>query len=45
MVFTGVRAASEEWRRLRGANRMPFVVAGIEFTGGVADRDAETRAA
>ena len=45
MVFTLVRAASRKWRRLQGANRLPLVVEGIKFTDGVADRDAETRAA
>ena len=45
MVFTLVRAASKKWRRLQGANRLPLVVEGIKFTDGVADRDAETRAA
>ncbi len=45
MVFTLVRAASKKWRRLQGANRLPLVVEGITFTDGVAEPDAETRAA
>lgn len=45
MVFTPVRAASRKWRRLQGASRLPLVVQGIKSTDGVADRDAETRAA
>jgi transposase-like protein len=45
MVFTLVRAAAKKWRRLQGASRLPLVVEGIKFTDGVADRDAETRAA
>ncbi len=45
MVFTLVRAASKKWRRLNGANQLPRVIEGIKFTDGVADRDAENRAA
>ncbi|MGB1149853.1 MAG: IS256 family transposase [Alphaproteobacteria bacterium] len=45
MVFALVRAASKKWRRLQGANRLPLVVEGVKFTDGVADPDAETRAA
>ncbi len=45
MVLTLARAASKKWRRLQGANRLPLVVEGVKFTHGVADRDAETRAA
>ncbi len=45
MVFTLVRAASRKWRRLKGANQLPLVVDGIKFTDGVANREAENRAA
>lgn len=45
MVFTLVRAASKKWRRLNGANQLPLVVNGPEFTDGVATSDAENRAA
>ena len=45
MVFTLIRTASKKWRRLKGANQLPFVVDGIKFTDGVAVHDAETRAA
>ncbi len=45
MVFTLVRAAAKKWRRLNGANQLPRVIEGIKFTDGVADRDAENRAA
>jgi len=45
MVFTLVRAASQRWRRLQGANQLPLVVDGIKFTDGVATSDAANRAA
>ena len=45
MVFDLVRAASRKWRRLQGANRLPLVVEGVIFTNGVAENDAESRAA
>lgn len=40
-----IQAASKGWRRLKGANQLPLVVDGIEFTDGVAAIDAENRAA
>jgi len=36
MVFKLVIAASTTWRRLKGENRLPMVIAGIKFTDGVA---------
>jgi len=36
MVFKLVMAASKTWRRLKGENRLPMVVAGVKFTDGVA---------
>jgi putative transposase len=36
MVFKLVVAASKTWRRLKGENRLPMVVAGVKFTNGVA---------
>ncbi len=45
MVFKLVMAASKTWRRLKGENQLPKVIAGIKFTDGVAtdvttDQDA-----
>ena len=45
MVFKLVMAASRTWRRLKGENQLPKVIAGIKFTDGVAtdvttDQDA-----
>ncbi len=45
MVFKLVQAASKTWRRLKGANQLPLVIKGVTFTDGVANNDAETRAA
>ena len=36
MVFKLVMAASKSWRRLKGENRLPMVVAGVTFADGVA---------
>ncbi len=36
MVFKLVMAASRTWRRLKGENRLPLVVAGVTVTDGVA---------
>jgi putative transposase len=36
MVFKLVMAASKSWRRLKGENLLPRVIAGIKFTDGVA---------
>jgi transposase-like protein len=36
MVFKLVMAASTTWRRLKGENQLPKVIAGIKFTDGVA---------
>ena len=36
MVFKLVIAASKTWRRLKGENRLPMVIAGVKFTDGVA---------
>ena len=46
MVFTLIRAASQKWRRLNGANQLPRVIEGVKFTDGVANTDpAKTSAA
>jgi len=45
MVFKLVQAAAKTWRRLKGANRLPMVIEGVTFTDGVAEADAENRAA
>ena len=46
MVFTLVRAASQKWRRLNGANQLPRVIEGVKFTDGIANSDpAKTSAA
>jgi transposase-like protein len=36
MVFKLVIAASKTWRRLKGENRLPMLIAGVKFTDGVA---------
>jgi len=36
MVFKLVMAASKTWRRLKGENHLPMVIAGVKFTNGVA---------
>jgi len=40
MVFKLVMAASRTWRRLKGENRLPMVIAGVRFTDGVAVTEA-----
>ena len=45
MVFKLVMAASKTWRRLKGENRLPMVVAGVTFTDGVATAAPDHRAA
>ena len=45
MVFKLVMAASKTWRRLKGENRLPMVVAGVTFTDGVATTAPDHRAA
>jgi transposase-like protein len=46
MVFKLTMAASKSWRRLKGENRLPRVIAGVKFTDGVADTaNANYRAA
>tara|TARA_R110002020_G_scaffold27297_5_gene88052 strand:+ start:299 stop:712 length:414 start_codon:yes stop_codon:yes gene_type:complete len=46
MVFKLVMAASKTWRRLKGENRLPMVIAGVTFIDGVAViPDADQRAA
>lgn len=37
MVFTLIRAASQKWRRLNGANQLPRVIEGVRFTDGIAN--------
>ncbi|ORE91069.1 transposase mutator type [Stappia sp. 22II-S9-Z10] len=46
MVFKLTMAASKNWRRLKGENRLPMVIAGVKLTGGVANpATADQRAA
>ena len=46
MVFKLIIAAAKSWRRLKGENRLPMVIAGVKFTDGVAViPDADQRAA
>lgn len=46
MVFKLVMAAAGTWRRLKGENRLPMVIAGVKFTDGVAaTATADQRAA
>jgi transposase-like protein len=37
MVFKLVMSAAKTWRRLKGENQLPMVIAGVKFTNGVAD--------
>jgi putative transposase len=37
MVFKLVMSAAKTWRRLKGENQLPKVIAGVKFTDGVAD--------
>jgi transposase-like protein len=39
MVFKLVMAASKSWRRLKGQNRLPMVIAGVTFKDGVAETE------
>ncbi|MGX5845214.1 hypothetical protein ACWGTI_31675, partial [Mesorhizobium sp. ArgA1] len=36
MVFKLVMSAAKTWRRLKGENQLPMVIAGVKFTNGVA---------
>ena len=36
MVFKLVMSAAKTWRRLKGENQFPMVMAGVKFTNGVA---------
>lgn len=36
MVFKLVMAAAKTWRRLKGGNRLPQVIAGVTSTDGIA---------
>ena len=45
MVFKLVMAASRTWRRLKGENRLPMILAGVTFTDGVAAATPDHRAA
>ena len=46
MVFKLTMAASRTWRRLKGENRLPMLIAGVKFTDGVANpTTADQRAA
>jgi hypothetical protein len=46
MVFKLVMAASKTWRRLKGENQLPKVVAGVTFRDGteVLDRTSDRAA-
>jgi hypothetical protein len=35
MVFKLVVAASRTWRRLKGTNQLPKVIAGVRFSDGI----------
>ena len=37
MVFKLVMSAAKTWRRLKGENQLPRVIAGVKFTDGVAE--------
>lgn len=37
MVFKLVMSAAKTWRRLKGENQLPMVIAGVKFTDGVAE--------
>ena len=45
MVFKLVMAASRTWRRLKGENRLPMLLAGVTVTDGVAAATPDHRAA
>ncbi len=45
MVFKLVMAASKTWRRLKGENRLPMLLAGVTFTDGVATAAPDHRTA
>ena len=46
MVFKLVMAAARTWRRLKGENVLPLVLAGVTFTNGIAvTATADQRAA
>jgi putative transposase len=46
MVFKLIIAAAKTWRRLKGENRLPMVIAGVKFADGVASTaTADQRAA
>ena len=45
IVFKLVQAASQTWRRLKGANQLPLVIEGVTFMDGVAQSATENRAA
>ncbi|CAH2405202.1 hypothetical protein MES5069_460017 [Mesorhizobium escarrei] len=36
MVFKLIMSAAKTWRRLKGENQLPMVIAGVKFTDGVA---------
>jgi putative transposase len=45
MVFKLIMAAAKTWRRLKGENQLPKVVAGVSFQNGVEVTDASNRSA
>jgi hypothetical protein len=38
MVFKLVMAASKTWRRLKGQNQLPKVIAGVRFNDGIEEK-------
>src|ERR1700680_4506248 len=45
MVFKLIMAAAKTWRRLKGENQLPKVVAGVIFQNGVEVTDASNQSA
>jgi putative transposase len=45
MVFKLIMAAAKTWRRLKGENQLPKVVAGVTFHNGVEVTDAPKQSA
>jgi putative transposase len=45
MVFKLIMAAAKTWRRLKGENQLPKVVAGVIFRNGVEVTDASKQSA
>ena len=45
MVFKLIMAAAKTWRRLKGENQLPKVVAGVTFRNGIEVTDASKQSA